>query len=217
MRKYESYRCNKCGNIVELQHVGGGTLVCCGEEMECVTDNLTAVCLMKAVFGESLARNKYEYYAAIAQKEGYRDIAAHFQRAANNEKSHAKLQLKMHNMMKKGAEFGDTLANLQDAIEGESYENITMYPEFAEIAKGEEQKDAAFLFENIGKIEVTHENMYKELKERLESGKEFESDNDDEEWICEVCGRIHKGKTPPEKCPVCKHPKSWQSRFLDKK
>ena len=90
---------------------------------------------MKAFAGESQARNKYEYYAKVAQKEGYRDIAAHFQRAANNEKEHAKLELKLHNMIKSGEALGDTITNLQDAINGESYENLTMYPDFAAIAK----------------------------------------------------------------------------------
>ena len=78
MRQYESYKCNKCGNIVEVQNVGGGKLTCCGEEMEMITENLTAVNLMKAFAGESMARNKYEYYAKVAQKEGYRDIAETF-------------------------------------------------------------------------------------------------------------------------------------------
>jgi len=140
----------------------------------------------------------------VAQKEGYRDIAAHFQRAANNEKQHAKLELKLHNMMKDGANFGDTLANLQDAINGEHYENVTMYPDFEAIAREEGHNDAARLFKAIGKVEVEHEKMYKELMERLGSGKEFESDNEDEEWICEVCGHVHRGKKPPAQCPLCK-------------
>ena len=109
MRQYETYKCNKCGNEVEVSHVGGGTLVCCGQDMECITENLTMVNLMKAFAGESQARNKYEYYAKVAQKEGYRDIASHFQRAADNEKQHAKLELKLKNMMKNGEAFGDTL------------------------------------------------------------------------------------------------------------
>jgi desulfoferrodoxin-like iron-binding protein len=217
MRKYESYKCAKCGNEVEVSHVGGGTLVCCGQDMECVTGNLTMVNLLKAFAGESQARNKYEYYAKVAQKEGYRDIAAHFQRAANNEKQHAKLELKLHNMMKDGANFGDTLANLQDAINGEHYENVTMYPDFEAIAREEGHNDAARLFKAIGKVEVEHEKMYKELMERLGSGKEFESDNEDEEWICEVCGHIHKGKKAPKVCPVCKHPQEYQSRLNEKK
>ena len=92
MRQHESYKCNVCGNIVELSHLGGGKLHCCGKEMECITTDLTSVVLMKAFAGESMARNKYEYFAKVAQKEGCRDIAEHFQRAANNEKMRAKLE-----------------------------------------------------------------------------------------------------------------------------
>ncbi len=219
MRQYETYRCNKCGNTVEVQNVGGGELHCCGEAMKMVTDNLTMVNLMKAFAGESQARNKYEYYAKVAKKEGYRDIAEHFQRAANNEKTHAKLELALRNRMASGTDdnFGDTATNLRDAIAGESYENLTMYPDFAAIAKEEGEKEAAVLFSNIGKVEVEHENMYKMLLERLESGKEHESDSDEEEWICEVCGHVHRGKKPPKVCPVCKHPQEYQSRLNSKK
>ena len=219
MRKYETYGCNKCGNIVEVQNVGGGELHCCGQAMEMITENLTLTNLMKAVAGESMARNKYEYYAKVAQKEGYRDIAAHFQRAANNEKEHAKLELSLHNRMKYEREnnFGNTEENLQDAINGEHYENSSMYPDFAAVAKEEGHKEAATLFKNIGKIEVEHEKMYTRLLERLTSHKEFMSDSDDEVWICEVCGHIHYGKKAPEVCPVCKHPQSYQSRLVESK
>ena len=216
MKKYESYKCSKCGNVVEVCHVGGGTLVCCGQDMECITENLTMVNLLKAFAGESMARNKYEFYAKIAQKEGFRDIARHFQRAANNEVQHAKLEFKMHNMMKNGAEFGDTLANLQDAINGESYENLTMYPEFEAVAKEEGNKEAARMFAAIGKVEVEHENMYKELLERLKEKQEFVSVDGEEEWICEVCGHVHRGEKPPKICPVCKHPQEYFSRLNTK-
>lgn len=219
MRQYETYRCNKCGNLIEVQNVGGGEIHCCGEAMEMVTESLTMVNLMKAFSGESQARNKYEYYAKVAQKEGFRDIAEHFQRAANNEKTHAKLELALRNRMASGTDnnFGDTAANLRDAIAGESYENLTMYPDFATVAKEEGAKEAAALFSGIGKIEVEHEKMYKMLLERLESGNEHLSDDDEEEWICEVCGHVHRGKKPPKVCPVCKHPQEYQSRLNSKK
>lgn len=219
MRQYESYRCDKCGNIVEVQSVGGGELHCCGEAMEMITKNLTSVNLMKAFAGESQARNKYEYFAKVAQKEGYRDIAEHFQRAANNEKIHAKLELALNNRMITNSEnnFGNTLENLQMAIDGESYENITMYPDFAQIAKEEGHKEAVKLFNGIGKIEVEHENMFKMLLERLEKGDEFVSDNAEEAWICEICGHIHYGKKALKVCPVCKHPQEFQSRLNSKK
>lgn len=216
MRQYETYRCNKCGNEVEVQNVGGGTLSCCGEPMEMATENLTAVNLMKAFAGESMARNKYEYFAKIAQKEGYRDIAEHFQRAANNEKVHAKLELKLYNQMTMEKDFGDTVENLNYAIEGESYENVTMYPDFAKIAKEEGHKEAARILAGIGKIEIEHENMYRELLKRLETGAEHESD-EEEEWICEVCGHVHRGKKALKKCPVCDHPQEYQSRLNAKK
>jgi len=217
MRQYETYKCSKCGNEVEVQNVGGGTLSCCGQDMECITKNLTMVNLMKAFAGESQARNKYEYFAKVAQKEGFRDIAEHFQRAANNEKQHAKMELALCHRMAGEESFGDTKANLIAAAEGESYEHVTMYPDFAAIAKEEGHKEAARLFKGIGKIEVEHENMYKMLLERLESGAEHVSEDPEEAWICEVCGHVHYGKKALEKCPVCDHDKKYQSRLNAKK
>jgi desulfoferrodoxin-like iron-binding protein len=219
MRQYETYRCNKCGNVIEVQNVGGGELHCCGEAMQMVTENLTMVNLMKAFAGESQARNKYEYFARVAQKEGYRDIAEHFQRAANNEKIHAKLEFALNNRMASGTDndFADTKANLQAAIDGESYENLTMYPDFAAVAKEEGFSEAQKLFTAIGKIEVEHENMYRMLLARLESDAEFVSDDEEEEWICEVCGHVHRGKKALKVCPVCKHPQEYQSRLNSKK
>jgi len=219
MRQYETYRCNKCGNVVEVQNAGGGELHCCGEAMQMITENLTLVNLMKAFAGESQARNKYEYFAKVAQKEGYRDIAEHFQRAANNEKTHAKLELALNNRMVSGTEnsFGDTKANLQSAIDGESYENTTMYPDFAQVAKDEGHSEAARLFTGIGKIEVEHENMFQMLLNRLEADAEYVSDDEEEEWICEVCGHVHRGKKALKVCPVCKHPQEYQSRLNSKK
>ena len=218
MRQYESYRCNKCGNVVEVSNVGGGELHCCSQAMENITDNLTMVNLLKAFAGESQARNKYEYFAKVAQKEGYRDIAEHFQRAANNEKTHAKLELALHNRMATESEnnFGSTAENLKEAMAGESYENITMYPEFARLAEEEGHKEAARLFSGIGKIEIEHENMFKMLLERLEADAEHESE-EEEEWICEVCGHVHRGKKALKVCPVCKHPQEYQSRLNSKK
>jgi len=219
MRQYETYKCNICGNEVEVQSVGGGTLHCCGKEMEMTTTNLTTVNLMKAFAGESQARNKYEYFAKVAQKEGFRDIAEHFQRAADNEKVHAKLELTLKNRMEKESDnnFGNTKENLQEAIDGESYENITMYPDFAEIAREEGHKEAAKLFDGIGKIEIEHEKMFQMLLNRLEADEEFVSENEEEAWICEVCGHVHYGKKALKTCPVCKHPQEYQSRLNSKK
>ena len=217
MRKNETYKCNKCANEVEVQSVGGGTLTCCNEEMQMVTENLTMVNLMKAFAGESMASNKYEYFAKVALKEGYHDIAAHFQRAANNEKTHAKLELALHNRMQTNSDnnFGNTQENLQMAIDGEHYEHVDMYPDFAKIAKEDGYEEAARLFKGIGKIEIEHEKMFLLMLGRMKNGTVYESDMEDEAWICEVCGHIHYGKKALEVCPVCKHPQSYQSRLSD--
>lgn len=219
MKQYQTYKCNKCGNEVEVQNVGGGKLHCCAQAMEMITENLTMVNLMKAFAGESQARNKYEYFAKVAQKEGYRDIAEHFQRAANNEKQHAKMELALNNRMANNSEesFGNTAENLQMAIDGESYENVTMYPDFAAIAKEEGHKEAATLFTGIGKIEVEHEKMFQMLLDRLNAGAEHLSEDEEEAWICEVCGHVHYGKKALKKCPVCKHGEEYQSRLNSKK
>lgn len=217
MKQYQTYKCNKCGNEVEVQKVGGGTLKCCGEAMECITTNLTIVNLMKAFAGESQARNKYEFFAEIARQEGFRDIAEHFQRAANNEKHHAQMEFALAHKMMDGEEFGNTIQNLGTARDGENYENVTMYPDFAAIAKEEGFSEAAALFKGIGKVEVEHENMYKELLHRLEHGGEFVSEDEDEEWICEICGHVHRGKKPPKVCPLCKYEEEYFSRLYGKK
>ncbi|SFV50192.1 Rubrerythrin [hydrothermal vent metagenome] len=208
MKQYETYKCNKCGNEVEVQEVGGGTLVCCGEEMACITENLTAVNLMKAFAGESQARNKYEFFADVAYTEGLHRIAKHFQEAANNEKYHAMAEYKAYNKLVKNIELDTTQKNLMVAADGERYEHEEMYPNFAAIAKEEGLNDIARLFRAIGKVEVEHEAEYLELKRILEAEGFFDSENN-EEWICEVCGHAHRGKRPPEKCPLCKADKEY--------
>lgn len=203
MKQYQTYKCNRCGNEVEVQHVGGGTLVCCGEPMEMTTENLTAVNLMKAFAGESQARNKYEFFAEVAYTEGLHRIARHFQEAANNEKYHAMAEFKAYNKMVKNIELDTTQKNLIYAADGERYEHEEMYPNFAAIAKEEGLEDIARLFRAIGKVEVEHEREYLELKAALEAEGFFDSEKN-EEWICEVCGHVHRGKKPPKVCPLCK-------------
>ena len=129
------------------------------------------------------------------------------------------MELALHNRMENDSEnnFGDTKENLQEAINGESYENTTMYPDFAQIAKDEGHKEAAALFKGIGKVEVEHEKMFKTLLERLETEAEFVSEDEEEAWICEVCGHVHYGKKALKTCPVCKHPQEYQSRLNSKK
>jgi len=202
MRQYETYKCDKCGNEVEVSLVGGGTLVCCGEDMHCITQNLTAVNLMKAFAGESQARNKYEFFAQLAYEEGYHRISRFFQEAADNEKYHAMAEFKAYNKLVNGVELNTTQKNLQYAADGEKYEHETMYPNFATIAKEEGLKEIARLFNAIAKVEVEHEAEYLALKMALEEEGFFNS-QEQEEYVCEVCGHVHRGKKPPAKCPLC--------------
>lgn len=202
MKQYETYKCNKCGNEVGVSHVGGGTLVCCGEPMHCITENLTAVNLMKAFAGESQARNKYEFFAEIAHKEGYFKVARFFQEAADNEKYHARAEYKAYNQLISGVELNSTKQNLQDAAGGENHEHTEMYPSFSSIAKGEGHKEIARLFASIGKVELEHEAQYLALIEAIESERFFNSDTE-EEYVCEVCGHVHRGHKAPKECPLC--------------
>jgi len=202
MRRNETYRCNRCGNEVEVQNVGGGTLTCCGEEMECITENLTAVNLMKAFAGESMARNKYEFFAEVAFNEGLHRIARFFKEAAENEKYHAMAEFKAYNKLIHGIDLDTTEKNLQYAADGEKYEHEEMYPSFETIARSEGYGEIARMFKAIGKVEVEHEAEYLALKQALLDEGFFKSD-EEEEYVCEVCGYVHRGKKAPNKCPLC--------------
>lgn len=170
--------------------------------------------LLKAIAGESMARNKYTYFAEIARKEGYEWVAAVFEETAGNERAHAQEELEL---LDSPAEMtntydidplGDTLTNLKHAVAGETYETDTMYPEFQNKAKEEGDAKAAKLFQEIGEVEEKHAERYQILADRLESGKMFESD-DETEWKCLNCGYIHKGKSAPDKCPLCTKPQGF--------
>ena len=155
--------------------------------------------LWEALKGESVARNKYTFYASTAKKEGYRQISEIFLETAENERAHAKIWFKQLGLL------GDTAFNLKECIEGERYEWETMYPEFAEVAKKEGFNDLAKLFEGVGEIEAHHEERYKKLLFNLENGRVFKRD-EPKPWICMDCGHIHYGEEAPEMCPVCDHP-----------
>ena len=202
MKKNQIYRCNICSNEVEITNVGGGELSCCGQKMELITKNLTAINLMKAFAGESMARNKYEFFAEVAFSEGLHKVARFFKEAAENEKYHAMAEFKAYNRLIYGVELDTTKKNLEYAADGERYEHEQMYPEFEAIAKEEDLKEIARLFKAIGKVEIEHEKEYLKLKEALINDGFFES-LDDEEWVCEVCGHTHRGKKAPKKCPLC--------------
>jgi len=158
---------------------------------------------LKAAFaGESQARNKYTYFAKVAQKEGYHYIAKIFEETAENEKRHAKDHFALLNGL------GDTKANLKAAFEGEDYEVKSMYPTFAKEAEAEGNKAAAILFKQIAKIEAHHRVRYQKLLEMVEKGTVYQRETPIK-WKCSVCGYVHEGTEPPEKCPCCKHPKEY--------
>lgn len=155
--------------------------------------------LLEALKGESVARNKYTFYASVAKKEGYRQISEIFLQTAENERAHAKIWFKQLGLL------GDTAFNLKECIKGEHYETATMYPEFAKVAKEEGFNDIAKLFEGVGAIEAHHEERYKDLLENIEDGRVFKRD-EPKKWICMECGDIYYGEEPPAVCPVCDHP-----------
>jgi rubrerythrin len=158
---------------------------------------------LKAAFaGESQARNKYDYYAKVARKEGYHYVAKVFEETALNEQQHAKDEFKLL----KG--INDTRANLLAAIEGEHYETIEMYPAFAKEAEEEGNMETARLFMQIAKVEAQHRDRYKRLLEMLESGTLYKREKP-VKWICSKCGYVHEGTEPPDMCPSCQHPKEY--------
>ena len=158
--------------------------------------------LMAAFAGESQARNKYTYFASVAKKEGYEQIAAIFQKTADNEKEHAKMWFKEL----KG--IGDTKANLLAAAEGENYEWTDMYKTFADEAEEEGFTELAAKFRAVALIEKSHEDGYRRLLDNVEMNKVFEKAGETM-WECRNCGHLVVGKKAPEVCPVCAHPKSY--------
>lgn len=160
--------------------------------------------LQDAFAGESMARNKYTYFASKARKEGYEQIAALFEETANNEKEHAKLWYKFLH----GGEIGDTMENLREAAEGENYEWTDMYDRMAREAEEEGFTAIAARFRAVGVIERHHEERYRRLLQNIEEGIVFSREGDTV-WICRNCGHIVIGKKAPGACPVCLHSQSF--------
>ena len=160
--------------------------------------------LQEAFAGESMARNKYTYYASQARKDGYEQIAKIFEETANNEKEHAKIWFKLLH----GDAVPATTENLLDAAQGENYEWTDMYARFAQEAREEGFTKIAALFDLVGKIEKEHEERYRKLLANVEGQLVFSREGDCI-WECANCGHIVIGKKAPEMCPVCKHPKAF--------
>ena len=160
--------------------------------------------LKKAFAGESQARNKYDYFASKAKKEGYEQIAAIFAETALNEKEHAKMWFKEL----EGGEIKDTATNLEAAADGENYEWTDMYNDFAKTAREEGFEELAKKFEGVAAIEKSHEERYRKLLKNVDDKKVFSKDGD-AIWVCRNCGHIVIGKQAPEVCPVCAHPQAY--------
>lgn len=158
--------------------------------------------LLTAFAGESQARNKYTYFASVAKKEGYEQIAAIFLKTADNEKEHAKMWFKAL------GELGSTAENLAAAAAGENYEWTDMYDTFAKEAEEEGFTKLAYQFRAVAAIEKSHEERYRALLNNVEMQKVFEK-SEETMWECRNCGHLVIGKKAPEVCPVCAHPKSY--------
>ena len=171
--------------------------------------------LLAAFAGESQARNRYTYFASQARKEGYEQIAAIFEETANQEKEHAKREFKFleGGELEITAAFpagviGNTLENIKAAAAGEHYENIEMYPSFAETADKEGFAEIATVFRKIAVAEKHHEQRYLALVKNINEGLVFKREKT-VRWVCRNCGYVHEGPEAPKVCPACEHPQSY--------
>ncbi|MDR2691913.1 MAG: rubrerythrin family protein [Dysgonamonadaceae bacterium] len=171
--------------------------------------------LLKAFAGESQARTRYTFFASVAKKEGYEQIAGIFLETAEQEKEHAKRFFKFleGGMVEITASYpagiiGTTEENLEAAAAGENEEWDTLYPEFEKVAREEEFPQVATAFKMIGKVEMQHEIRYRKLLANLSDGSAFKKETE-VEWQCRNCGYVHTGANAPETCPACLHPKAY--------
>lgn len=179
--------------------------------------------LTKAFIGESQARNRYTFYAKVAKKEGYEQIAGIFKETAEQEKEHASKLFKAINELKEKSDenfdeitvqavaptiFSTTADNLKAAVAGENYEHTQMYPEFARVAEEEGLVEIAKRFRAIAKAEQHHEERYNKLLKEVEAGTVFKK-REEVVWVCRECGYLHTGIQPPEKCPSCDHERAY--------
>ncbi len=208
------YVCKVCGYVHEGELTDDFKCPVCGapaSEFEKVeetsTKNIyagtkTEKNLWTAFAGESQARNKYTYFASVAKKQGFEQIAALFLKTAENEKEHAKLWFKALGGI------GDTAENLRAAAEGENHEWTDMYVQMAKNADEEGFHELAEQFRGVAAIEKAHEERYRALLNNVETQQVFEK-SEVKVWECRNCGHIVVGTAAPEVCPVCKHPKSY--------
>ena len=208
------YRCKVCGYVHEGEMPEDFKCPVCGadrskfeEVKEEVKKNpyagtKTEKNLWEAFAGESQARNKYTYFASVAKKQGFEQIAALFLKTAENEREHAKLWFKAL------GELGDTEENLIAAAAGENYEWTDMYDRMAKDADEEGFHELAEQFRGVAAIEKTHEDRYRKLLHNVEMKEVFKK-SEVKVWECRNCGHIMVGTAAPERCPVCDHPQSY--------
>lgn len=165
--------------------------------------------LEDAFAGESMARNKYDYFASVFRKAGYIQIANIFEETALNEKEHAKVWAKQLGLIS-----AEVVKDLKAAIAGEHFENSEMYPRMEAEANEEGHADIAKLFKEIGEVEEKHEARYKKLLENIEKGEVFKKP-EVKRWKCSNCGYIHEGTDAPDKCPACSHPQAYFEVFVE--
>ncbi len=192
--------------------------------MKTLKGTKTAENLMKSFAGESQARMRYDYYASQAKKDGYVQISNIFTETANNEKEHAKRFFKFLNedLCGEGVEIhaeypvtlGDTKVNLRSAAEGENEEHTKLYPQFADIAEEEGFPEIAYVFREIAEVEERHEKRFLKLLWNIENDRVFKKE-EEVEWKCNNCGYIHTGKSAPEVCPACDHPRAHFEVFVE--
>ena len=171
--------------------------------------------LLKAFAGESQARNRYTFFASVARKEGYEQIASIFTETAGNEKEHAEVffkylvggDLEITAAYPSGI-IGDTKANLEAAANGEKMEWETIYPDFEKVAREEGFQEIATSFKEIAEVEEFHENRYRKLAKNIANGEVFKK-KATVKWHCTNCGYIHEGPEAPTECPACKHPQAY--------
>lgn len=186
--------------------------------MKSIKGTQTEQNLLKSFAGESQARTRYTFFASVAKKEGFEQISAIFMETAEQEKEHAKKFFKYleGGMVEITASFpagviGTTAENLRAAAEGENEEWVELYPHFADVAEQEGFPAVALTFRNVAKVEAEHEKRYRKLLENVENGTVF-ADSEEIEWQCRNCGYVHRGKTAPEQCPACAHPRAYFER-----
>lgn len=177
--------------------------------------------LLKAFAGESQARNRYTYFASVARKDGYEQIAGIFEETANNEREHAKVFFKYLEggdteitASYPAGKIGTTAENLLAAANGEKIEWSSLYPEFEKTARKEGFKEVADSFKEIAEVEEYHEQRYRKLLENVKNKTVFKKAKSTK-WICRNCGYIHEGKDAPKQCPACKHPQAYYQLLIE--